>query len=286
MGTLAVVLAGVYTGLAWFVFAWRSEDRRLLLTLVGVALGFVAAVFPLQFDGAWIPLGWAVEGVVLWWFGLRIREPALRWFGAVLLAIAAGRLIVVDTPALYFSPRGPFVLLANGYALPALAVAACILAAAELSRRFFRRPEPSDRLVQALLGLGGVLLVWFIVSQDVYYFFATLRGWWEPEPRTWGYGYDPDLQWLAQAVVSAVWAVYAGLVLAVGLRVRSEPLRWTALGLFALTLLKVVFFDTAALPGLLRVLVFFALALVMLAGAWGYQKFLLPARPMREVTAQ
>jgi uncharacterized membrane protein len=286
MGTLAVVLAGIYTGLAWFVFTWRSEDRRLLLTLVGVALGFVAAVFPLQFDGVWIPLGWAVEGVVLWWFGLRAREQALRWFGAALLVVAAGRLIFVDTPALYFDLRGPFVLLANSYALPALGVAACILAAAEISRRFFQKPEQFDRVAQAILGLGGVLLAWFIISQDVYQFFVSLGDWWDRDRPVWQYGYDPERRWLAQAMLSAFWAAYAGLVLAVGLRVRSEPLRWTALGLFALTLLKVVFFDTAELPGLLRVLVFFALAVIMLAGAWGYQKFLLPARPAREVVAQ
>jgi uncharacterized membrane protein len=131
-----------------------------------------------------------------------------------------------------------------------------------------------------------VLLVWFVVSQDVYSFVVNLGSWNDRSFPRWQYDYDPERVLLARAMLSAFWAVYAGLVLAAGLRLRSEPLRWTALGLFALTLLKVVFYDTASLPGLLRVLVFFALALIMLAGAWGYQRFLLPARPTREVIAQ
>src|SRR5262249_9213829 len=142
-------------------------------------------VFPLQFDGPWIPLGWAVEGVVLWWFGLRAREQAVRWFGAVLLGAAVARLIFVDTPALYFAqqalkagrPGGPFLPLLNTYTLPALAVAGCLLGAAAVSRRFFPKAGQLDRGVQAILALSGVLLVWFVVSQDVYSFVVNLGSW-------------------------------------------------------------------------------------------------------------
>ena len=55
-------------------------------------------------------------------------------------------------------------------------------------------------------------------------------------------------------------------------RFRSRPLRWLALGVLALTLMKVVIVDTAALTGFYRVTVFFVLALVMGGAAWAYQK--------------
>jgi hypothetical protein len=49
-------------------------------------------------------------------------------------------------------------------------------------------------------------------------------------------------------------------------------LRWTALGVFATTLGKVLLVDTAGLSGLYRVGAFFILAVMMGLGAWIYQR--------------
>ena len=56
------------------------------------------------------------------------------------------------------------------------------------------------------------------------------------------------------------------------MRLPSRPLRWAGLGLFGITLLKVVFWDMAELREYYRVLAFLVLALMMGAGAWAYQK--------------
>ena len=64
----------------------------------------------------------------------------------------------------------------------------------------------------------------------------------------------------------------SAVVLTVGFRLDSRPLRWFALGLFGVTLVKVALIDTAELRGLYRVAVFLALSLMMGLGAWGYQK--------------
>jgi uncharacterized membrane protein len=77
---------------------------------------------------------------------------------------------------------------------------------------------------------------------------------------------------VARTSLSVLWAAYAALVLLVGFKVGSAALRWTALGLFALTLCKVVFIDMAELPGFYRVAAFFVLSVIMGAAAWGYQK--------------
>jgi uncharacterized membrane protein len=72
--------------------------------------------------------------------------------------------------------------------------------------------------------------------------------------------------------LSAVWALYALVLLAVGLWLRHWPLRWMALALFALTLAKVMLVDTERLQGFYRVGALVALSLMMAAGAWAYQK--------------
>jgi uncharacterized membrane protein len=259
MGTLALVMAIVYAGLAWLLQIRRRDDPAQLLVAVAVSMGFLAAVFPLQMEAAWIPVGWAVQGLALWWFGLRIRVQALQALGAVFLSLAVARLLVVDTPWTY---REPFIPILNPYALPALVVAACVLAAAFAARW----PQPTARWQSAVVGLVGTVLMWLVLSVEAYTYFTARI---EPDADS----VDQAALWrTAQTALSVLWAGYATVVLGLGLQLSSRPSRWFALGLFALTLGKVVMVDMAGLPGLYRVAAFLILSLAMAAGAWGYHR--------------
>lgn len=262
MGSLAVGMAALFTALGWLLYVRRPDDARHVLVLTATGFAFLAAAFPLQAHAAWVAVGWAVEGLALYWFGLRIRTIPLRALGAVLLVLGVGRLIFVDLP---WAGRPPFVPVFNPDALPALAVAACLLAAALAMRRLLARPHELDVAARYAAGLGGVVLVWLVLSLDTYQFFTARIDW-----RT---GMDAEqLTWAARTSLSALWAVYAVLVLALGFWLRSQALRWTALGLFGLTLAKVFLVDMAGLAGFYRVTAFFVLALLLGLAAWGYQK--------------
>ena len=80
---------------------------------------FAAVVVPVQLDGIWISIGWAVEAAALLWlsFPLRIRE--LRWFGYVMYLVCAAWLVAVDSPGAFEKELLPFL---NFYALGYLAV--------------------------------------------------------------------------------------------------------------------------------------------------------------------
>ncbi len=259
MGTAAVGMAAVYTALAWVVLHRRPEDVWQQLTLIATGLAFVTIAIPLQADAAWIALGWTVEGAALWWFGLRIRSLTLRAMGTIGLALGVFRLLFVDLPAL--SRVTPFVPIFNGFGLPAVLIAVCVLFVA-LSIRWMRKPPRDfDLVMHWVTSLAGVLLGLLILSVESYQFFTA-----------WGGGWDEDMKWVARTSLSVLWPIYAAVLLGVGFWLNSGRLRWTGLALFALTLAKVVLVDMGRLPGFYRVTAFLALALILGAAGWGYQR--------------
>ncbi len=73
--------------------------------------------------------------------------------------------------------------------------------------------------------------------------------------------------------LSILWGAYALFALALGIAWSQTHLRIGALGLFAVTLLKVVFYDLDDLGTLARTAVFVSLGLLMLVAGYFYNKF-------------
>jgi uncharacterized membrane protein len=232
----------------------RGDDERQLLTVIAVAMGFIAMVFPLQAEGGWITVGWAVQAALLAIFGMRVRSVGLRLFGLILMALALGRLLGVDLMH-YDEPSGPLPFM-HPYGLSSLLVAAAVWAVVIVGRRLRANLTPPERPMVVVAAVGGIVLVWLLVTIEGYTY---LR--------------DQFNARSAQTGLSAVWAAYAVVLLAAGFRARSAALRWGALGLFAFTLAKVFLLDMSLLPGFYRVAAFFVLALMMGIAAWAYQRF-------------
>src|SRR5262249_3892296 len=127
------------------------------------------------------------------------------------------------------------------------------------------RARDLDLVVRYVAGLSGVLLVWVVLSLETYQSFTSRIDW------TSGLDYE-HLTRKAHTALSALWAVYATVILGLGFRVLSVGLRVTALGLYGLTLAKVFLFDMAGLSGFYRVTAFFVLAVLLGLAAWAYQK--------------
>ena len=151
----------------------RFVDNVLQLTVVAVAMALIATAFGWQAEAAWIAVAWAVQGIALWWFGLRILSRPLRGLGTAFMIMAAWRLLLIDTARAH--PE-PFVPLLNKYGIPATLVACSFLAAALTSRRYLAWTGELGLIAMRVLGLAGVCLLWFVLSFEVYEYFDVQRG--------------------------------------------------------------------------------------------------------------
>ncbi len=221
---------------------------------------------------------WAVMGLALWYFGLRVASRPYRAFGALLLVEALLRLLTAED---YFVREGPFVPLFNDYAIAeARATAAAFLGAAFAARRYAGRLEEADVVVRYGAGLIGVALIWLLLSREVYDF---LHSGIEPSrrsdrrPLAWA-GRTPG----ADGVVGDMDGLRRPAPVG-RLHPQSRPhAARAALTVFAVTVAKVFLYDLSGLDGLLRILAFLVLSLVLAAAALGLSEVSgLPARSVK-----
>ena len=83
-----------------------------------------------------------------------------------------------------------------------------------------------------------------------------------------------DLEWRTQVGLSVLWTVYAGIALAWGFARRNPAVRYAALALLGLTVVKVFAVDFAAVKTSYRILSFLVLGVVLLLVSLAYQKLL------------
>ena len=72
--------------------------------------------------------------------------------------------------------------------------------------------------------------------------------------------------------LSVLWSVYAAVLAAIAFIRRSPAIRWAALSLFALTVVKVGMVDISVLEQFYRIIAFLVLGLLLLVVACGYHK--------------
>jgi len=260
MGAFAIIMALLYAGVAKLLLSRGMQSRREILLLIAVALTFVTIAIPIQLRSNWITIAWAVEGVAILWAALEIQSVRLRAHAFALFALAFGKFLFWDTPSGY---RPAFIPVFNRYFLSSLAVIGCYMAAVYL---FERRKLDNERTTKLVIGLGAALTFWLLLSIETYTYFAG---------RAFVQKIAEDAaheRWLGQMALSVLWAAYAAALAAVGFVRRVAAIRWAALALFALTVVKAMLVDIAQLQQLYRIIVFFVLGILLLLVAWGYHR--------------
>jgi uncharacterized membrane protein len=252
LASLFVVLKKVPAG---------SRSRMTQLAWFGgVALFFITLIFPVQFSREWITVGWALEGVALAWLFHRVPHPGLRLTGVALLTAAFVRL-ALNPAVLAYHPRSPTPIF-NWYLYTYAIVAAALFAGARLLA------PPRDRVlginVQGLLASLGTVLSFLLLNIEIADYFS-------PPGSTLTFQFTGNFA--RDMTYSIAWALFALGLLVYGIRKTIPAVRYAAMGLLSVTLVKLFLHDLASLGQPYRIVAFIAVAVVAMLASFAYQRF-------------
>ena len=236
----------------------------------GAALFFITLIFPIQFDRQWITVGWALEGAALCWLYRRVPHPGLRLAGIGLLVVAFVRL-ALNPAVLSYHPRAAFPIF-NWYLYTYGIATACLFAAARLLAP--PRNLVLSHNVRPLLYTLGAVLAFFTVNIEIADYFST--------PGVAALTFQFSGNFARDMSYSIAWALFALLLLIVGIRKRTAATRYAGLAMLGLTLVKLFFHDLSQLDQLYRIGAFIAVAIIAIVASFLYQRFLAVASKSNE----
>jgi predicted membrane protein DUF2339 len=240
-----------------------SAARNTQLALFGGgALFFITLIFPIQFERQWITVGWALEGAALCWLFHRVPHPGLRLVGFGLLVVVFARL-ALNPAVLSYHPRAAAPIF-NWYLYTYGIATVCLSAGAQLL-------APPRQLVLGrnslpLLYTLGTVLAFLLVNIEVADYFSTAG--------TAALTFQFSGNFARDMSYSIAWALFALLLLIVGMQKKTAAVRYASLGLLGVTVLKLFFHDLSRLDQLYRIGAFIVVAVIAILASFLYQRFL------------
>jgi uncharacterized membrane protein len=264
--TVAYLVAIGATYLAAYLLHRQSEalepwEHYVFSGFLVVGSLFLTVAIPVQVTGIWLPIAWAVEGVLLTWLSFRLELYQLRLFALGVFAIMVVRLLAFETVAVDLRTFRPVL---NERFLAFLAgIAAAYLAAYFYGRwkdKYFDQRETF--LPPVFLAVANFLSLWLLSAEVITSvdseFFAVSSG------------IAGNVMSLS---LSILWALYAAVLIVLGVGGHWRWVRIAGLGLLAVPVVKLFGYDVFELEQGYRVAAFLSLGVILVAGGFLYQRF-------------
>jgi len=254
LSCMLLVLAALHLVVVRRLPTSQANPSLVRMLFGGLALTFVTLVIPVQLDGKWMTMAWAIEGAILIWVGFRTQVSHFRWAGLALFAVVASRLLL-------FPIHGIQPLLLNQrFGLFAMIIA-CFTAGIWCSGSHKSRLNGEERLAFAVVGLCANVVTLWALSCEVW-------DYWGPS----GYEDERRSDLAQQLGLSLLWTAYATGLVAAGVRWTNKGLRWQGLALLGFVAAKVFLYDLSSLEAIYRIVSFMVLGLLLLGVSFFYQR--------------
>lgn len=267
MAWFALALAAVYIFLSRQVHARKmatGTSEILYYLHLALAIGFITVAIPIRMDAHWITIGWFIEAGVLLWIANRIHSDFLNAFALGALVLGVTRLLALDnfhTTQLIFNLR-----------MATFAVAVAVLGT--VAWFGVKREDETAQTISAIAVVALNFLALIALSREVSdYYLRQMAGF-----RSTGYQWRGayldyhNLEIARDFTYSALWMAYGAMLMIVGFVRRSAFVRWQALILIAVTIVKVFVYDVSQLDRAYRIVSFIVLGALLLAISFVYQR--------------
>jgi uncharacterized membrane protein len=242
MGLFAAALGALNLLLAKTV--WEERDTRPALIALAVTVTFLTLAVPIQFAGFRVTMAWALEGAALAWLSTRFESAKMSIGASIVLTLAVLRLFLLDA-AIQDQRFLTFAVAATGLFLAA--------------KFFADRGQKLTAYVVAhvitLTGLGLQLVVWIQGSVA-----------------------KPDQFETSTVSISILMAIYAVMLVTLGVATKTSINRILGLLLMSLVVIKLYLSDVWELGFVFRIVSFLGLGVLLLTMSYLYSRF----RPMIE----
>jgi len=271
MGSLYFVLALFHGGLAYYTSRRGTEFSRFTVLAISTALLFFTVAVPVQLgDKAWTTVIWAAEASALMWLSFRLRRPELRVASYIVFIALVIRLLFFDTTV---NMRTFTPVLNERFLAFIVSIAAMYLTGYLL----WKKRDNLTEWEKARLSIYPVFLVAanfftiLLLSMEVWGFFSR-------EISTAASSADTQhlisgLRSARNLSLTALWAVYAVILLVIGITKRLRPLRLAGLGLLVIPIVKVYVYDVFELEQVYRIVAFIGLGILLTVSGYLYQRY-------------
>ena len=262
VSVVTLAYAGLFLWMANSLYQRGRENLDPFVLLLAQGIFFLLITVPILFSGHWITIFWAAQTVAVLWAAVRLHHRWLYRGVAVLLILTVGKFVLHDYDEI-FHLRIPELYYAGGFTrrvlerwLTTAAVLATLFSAAQMLRTAPTATLPTWLAggEQRLLRTFGVLL-FFALNCEVGAFF---------------HDYTPQARF---ASLSVLWTLFAAALMGLGFAKDLSVLRQTALGLFAVTILKVFLWDMANVSTPFRIISFIVLGLILIGASYLYHRY-------------
>lgn len=251
MGIFAAALGGVNLLLAklvWNPEATKERDSWPALLAIAVTLTFLTLAVPIQFAGFRITIAWALEGAALAWISARFGSVRMSIGASVVLILTVSRLLTVDT--VYYAGQN-FPLFVNERFLTfAVTAIGLFIAAKFFSERAQALVAYVAGHVVTLMALGLELVSWVQRSVAGNDQFQTIT-----------------------VSISILMALYALMLIALGVATKTSINRLLGLILIGLCVVKLYLSDVWELGYLFKIVAFVGLGVLLLTMSYLYSRF-------------
>jgi uncharacterized membrane protein len=247
MGLFAAALGGLNLLLAklvWKPAATEQRDSWPALLAVAVTLTFLTLAVPIQFSGFRITIAWALEGAALAWISGKFNSFRMTIGACIVLVLVVLRLYTLDAAI----PDQRFLTFA-------VSAVSLFLGAKFFADRAQKLTAYVAAHVVTLTALGLELVSW--INRSVA---------------------KPDQFETSTVSISILMALYAVMLVVLGVATRTSINRVLGLILMSLVVIKLYLSDVWELGFIFRIVAFLGLGVLLLTMSYLYSRF----RPMIE----